>query len=151
MDKKITLTALLISSIALGGCSNASNKKEANSASSKPRATVATIMKRQGSETDINSYRRSASRSTEQPRQAMMPRARGNYQHPPLMHYTRSEAKELKGIFPRLPNPDLCMYVYPHLSLEEATIPGYSSCFSMYDKNHYALPGEMPATMQANY
>jgi conjugative transfer region lipoprotein (TIGR03751 family) len=67
------------------------------------------------------------------------------------MHYTRSEAKELKGIFPRLPNPDLCMYVYPHLSLEEATIPGYSSCFSLYDKNHYALPGEMPATLQANY
>ena len=59
--------------------------------------------------------------------------------------YTRSEAKELHGLFPRLPNPDLCMYIYPHLSSEQATIPGYSSCFSLYNQNQYALPGEMSA------
>lgn len=57
--------------------------------------------------------------------------------------YTRSEAKELHGLFPRLPNPDLCMYVFPHLSSEKATVPGYTSCFSMYDNNQYALPGEL--------
>ena len=152
MDKKITLTALLISSIAISGCSSSSQMNTANSASKKPRATVADIMKRQGSKTDIKSYRRYVSESAHQPVPvSMFNRVRGQSRHVPLMHYTRSEAKELKGIFPRLPNPDLCMYVYPHLSLEEATIPGYSSCFSLYDKNHYALPGEMPATLQANY
>lgn len=56
--------------------------------------------------------------------------------------YTRSEQTELNGLFPRLPNPDLCMYVFPHLSGEGATIPGYTSCFPMYKTNQYALPGE---------
>ena len=151
MDMKITLTALLISTVALSGCSNSRYSKSDNSASNKPRATVASIMKGQGSDTEINAYRDSVASSTQQPRQASVSRLRQRTQNVPLEHYTRSEAKELKGIFPRLPNPDLCMYVFPHLSLEDATIPGYSSCFSMYDKNHYALPGEMPATLQANY
>lgn len=149
MDMKITLTALLISSIALSGCSNSGAKKSAYSTSSKPRATVASIMKGQSSDTEINAYRDTVARSAHQPQQT--PRVRQTSRDVPLVHYTRTEASELKGIFPRLPNPDLCMYVFPHLSLEEATIPGYSSCFSMYDKNHYALPGEMPATLQANY
>jgi conjugative transfer region lipoprotein (TIGR03751 family) len=37
------------------------------------------------------------------------------------------------------------MYVYPHLSNEQATVPGYTSCFPLYDRNQYALPGEMNA------
>ncbi len=135
MNKKIIVTALLIN-IVISGCSTSSSMNKVASEPKKTRATIADIMKRQGSETDISAYRRSVGT------------ARG---HATLMHYTRSEAKELKGIFPRLPNPDLCMYVFPHLSLEDATIPGYSSCFSMYDKNHYALPGEMPAILQVNY
>jgi len=137
MDKKITLTVLLISSISLGGCSSVN--KKSNFAAQKPRPTIATIMKRQGGETDVNTYRQSA-----------ISRSSIAHSKAPISHYTRSEAKELEGLFPRLPNPDLCMYVYPHLSLEEATIPGYTSCFSLYDKNHYALPGEMPATWQAS-
>jgi len=59
--------------------------------------------------------------------------------------YTRTEQKELNGLFPRLPNPDLCMYVFPHITVEDATVPGYTSCFPMFDKNHYALPGEPSA------
>ena len=56
--------------------------------------------------------------------------------------YTRTEQRELNGLFPRLPNPDLCMYVYPHLSGEGSTVPGYTSCFPLYKQNQYALPGE---------
>lgn len=63
-------------------------------------------------------------------------------------NYTRSEQKELNGLFPRLPNPDLCMYVFPHITQEEATVPGYTSCFPLFDKNHYALPGEFTARHQ---
>ena len=62
--------------------------------------------------------------------------------------YTRSEKRELAGLFPRLPNPDLCMYVFPHLTSEKATVPGYTSCFPMYETNQYALPGEMSALWQ---
>ncbi len=42
-------------------------------------------------------------------------------------NYTRNEQQELNGLFPRLPNPDLCMYVFPHITQEEATVPGYTS------------------------
>ena len=70
------------------------------------------------------------------------------YVVPDMADYTRTQAKELNGIFPRLPNPDVCMYIDPHLSIEGATIPGYTSCFSMYEKNQYALPGEMTAIWQ---
>lgn len=62
--------------------------------------------------------------------------------------YTRSEQRELQGLFPRLPNPDLCMYVFPHITPENATVPGYTSCFPMFERNHYALPGELSARLQ---
>lgn len=60
-----------------------------------------------------------------------------------LHAYTREAHNELDGQFARLPNPDLCMYVMPHLSAEGASVPGYTSCFPMYEKNHYAMPGEV--------
>lgn len=60
------------------------------------------------------------------------------------MHgYTREAHNELEGLFARLPNPDLCMFVLPHLSAEGASVPGYTSCFPMYAENHYAMPGEV--------
>jgi conjugative transfer region lipoprotein (TIGR03751 family) len=60
-----------------------------------------------------------------------------------LHAYTREAHTELEGHFARLPNPDLCMYVLPHLSAEGASVPGYTSCFPMYERNHYAMPGEV--------
>ncbi|KAI3479603.1 hypothetical protein L1887_58330 [Cichorium endivia] len=39
--------------------------------------------------------------------------------------YTRTAVNEIRNLFPRLPNPDLVMYVYPHLSgTEQAPVPG---------------------------
>jgi conjugative transfer region lipoprotein (TIGR03751 family) len=57
--------------------------------------------------------------------------------------YTRTAANEIRNLFPRLPNPDLVMYVYPHLSgTEQAPVPGYSTVFPFYQRVQYALPGE---------
>ena len=57
--------------------------------------------------------------------------------------YTRSAANEIRSQFPRLPNPDLVMYVFPHLAgSEQAPVPGYSTVFPFYRQVHYALPGE---------
>lgn len=57
--------------------------------------------------------------------------------------YTRTAANEIHSLFPRLPNPDLLMYVYPHLSgSEQAPVPGYSTVFPFYQRVQYALPGE---------
>ena len=59
-----------------------------------------------------------------------------------LYGYTRTAANELSVRFPRLPNPTLVMYVFPHLSAEGTPVPGYSTVFQLYDRAHYALPGE---------
>lgn len=45
--------------------------------------------------------------------------------------------------FSRVPNPDMVMVVYPHLSRGKYPVPGYVTVFPMYEKTHYALPGEV--------
>ncbi|AZF53190.1 putative lipoprotein [Pseudomonas sp. R4-34-07] len=57
--------------------------------------------------------------------------------------YTRSAQSEIYRQFQRLPNPDLVMYVFPHLAGSESVpVPGYSTVFPLYQRVHYALPGE---------
>lgn len=57
--------------------------------------------------------------------------------------YSRTAANEIRRLFPRLPNPDLILYVYPHLAgSEQAPVPGYSTVLPFYRTVHYALPGE---------
>ncbi|MGP3791634.1 TIGR03751 family conjugal transfer lipoprotein [Pseudomonas sp. B392_1p] len=57
--------------------------------------------------------------------------------------YTRTAANEIRSQFQRLPNPDLVLYVFPHLTgSEQAPVPGYSTVFPFYKQVHYALPGE---------
>ncbi len=71
--------------------------------------------------------------------------------HPPstdertLVSYTRNSQTELDTRFPRLPNPTLVMYVFPHLAgPSRVPVPGYSTTFPMYERDEYALPGEVP-------
>lgn len=45
--------------------------------------------------------------------------------------------------FARVPNPDLVMVVYPHLSKGKYPVPGYVTVFPMYEQTQYALPGEV--------
>ncbi len=57
--------------------------------------------------------------------------------------YTRTAQNEIESQFHRLPNPDLVMYVFPHLSgSEQIPIPGYSTVFPMHERVEYAMPGE---------
>jgi conjugative transfer region lipoprotein (TIGR03751 family) len=61
-----------------------------------------------------------------------------------LQGYTRDAFKEIHVLFPRLPNPTLVMYVFPHLAGEtHAPVPGYATAFPMYEQVEYALPGEV--------
>ena len=63
-----------------------------------------------------------------------------------LEGYTRDAFNEIDVLFPRLPNPTLVMYVFPHLAGEaHAPVPGYATAFPMYEQVEYALPGEVPA------
>ncbi len=67
-----------------------------------------------------------------------------------LHGYTRDAFNEIDNLFPRLPNPTLVMYVFPHLvGAVHAPVPGYATAFSMYEQVEYALPGEVPSTRAA--
>jgi conjugative transfer region lipoprotein (TIGR03751 family) len=56
--------------------------------------------------------------------------------------YTRNAENEVDRQFKRLPDPDLVMYVFPHLAGDAVPVPGYSTVFPFYAKVHYAMPGE---------
>ena len=61
--------------------------------------------------------------------------------------YTREVVTEIENLFPRLDNPDIVIYVYPHLATRtRAPIPGYSTVIPLYDQVHYRLPGESQRT-----
>jgi conjugative transfer region lipoprotein (TIGR03751 family) len=63
---------------------------------------------------------------------------------PQLAGYTREAHTEIEALFPTLPNPQLVMYVYPHLGEDGAPVPGYATAFPLYEHVEYALPGEIP-------
>lgn len=66
-----------------------------------------------------------------------------------LHGYTREAHDEIDTTFPRLPNPSMVMYVFPHLAGDEQVpVPGYVTTFPMYKRVEYALPGEVPANLQ---
>ncbi len=60
--------------------------------------------------------------------------------------YVRNSQQELGAHFPRLPNPTLVMYVFPHLAgPSRVPVPGYATTFPLYESVEYALPGEAPS------
>ena len=57
--------------------------------------------------------------------------------------YTRTATNEIRQQFRRLPNPDLVMYVFPHLAgTDSVPVPGYSTVFPLHRSVQYAMPGE---------
>jgi conjugative transfer region lipoprotein (TIGR03751 family) len=62
---------------------------------------------------------------------------------PAASDYTRTAANEILRQFHRLPNPDMVMYVFPHLAgSEPVPVPGYATVFPFYRRVQYAMPGE---------
>lgn len=61
------------------------------------------------------------------------------------------QPERIAHLYPTLPNPELFMYVFPHPVGESgAPIPGYYTRFTMYEKNHYTLPGESVEAIRRN-
>ncbi|MBX9831450.1 MAG: TIGR03751 family conjugal transfer lipoprotein [Burkholderiaceae bacterium] len=59
------------------------------------------------------------------------------------MRYTRTARNEVHRQFQRLPNPDLVMYVYPHLAgTDPVPVPSYTTVFPLHQRIQYAMPGE---------
>ena len=89
-------------------------------------------------------------------REPAMPAAPTPSGHPPadeaapFRRYLDVSLQDIQARFARLPNPDLVMYVAPHLSPNgRYPIPGYSTVFSMYEHVEYAMPGEAPWRLMA--
>ena len=60
----------------------------------------------------------------------------------------RSDGNAIHGLFRRLPNPDLELYIFPHLAGSEGVpVPGYTTVFPFYNRVQYALPGERTAPL----
>ena len=52
---------------------------------------------------------------------------------------------QINSEFKVLPNPNIAAYIFPHMSHYSGTnvpVPGYTTTFFLYEKNHYAMPGE---------
>ncbi|WP_447514786.1 TIGR03751 family conjugal transfer lipoprotein [Escherichia coli] len=62
---------------------------------------------------------------------------RSRLRRPPDGPVAKPEANTIRSQFPRLPNPDMVLYVFPH-----PPVPGYSTVFPFYTRPQYALPGE---------
>ncbi len=68
-----------------------------------------------------------------------------------LAGYVRDAYNELDTHFPRLPNPTLVMFVFPHLAGQDRVpVPGYATTFPMYRQVEYALPGEVLGSASRN-
>jgi len=59
-----------------------------------------------------------------------------------LRDFTQQASNEIEQVFVLLPNPQMVLFVYPHLSIEGAPVPGYTTAFPMYAIDQYAMPGE---------
>ena len=57
--------------------------------------------------------------------------------------WSRSAESELSALFPELRNPMIYLYVFPHLSVDGAPVPGYVTNFYLLEKaRNFALPSE---------
>tara|TARA_B100000989_G_scaffold296861_2_gene281036 strand:+ start:7882 stop:8259 length:378 start_codon:yes stop_codon:yes gene_type:complete len=57
-----------------------------------------------------------------------------------------------KNTFPLIPNPQVTLYVYPHLAGDdEAPVPGYQTAFFLYKSQHFAMPGEVSTSSGSYY
>lgn len=69
---------------------------------------------------------------------------------PPPLHpgWSGSTVSGLDAVFPRLANPDVLVYVYPHVATPLGVgVPGYVTAMPLFERTEYALPGEAVSTV----
>ncbi|MBA2656835.1 MAG: TIGR03751 family conjugal transfer lipoprotein [Tatlockia sp.] len=60
--------------------------------------------------------------------------------------YTRDASNEIHNLFKPLDNPQIPIYVFPHVALisnEQLLKPGYTTAFFLYKQNQFALASEL--------
>ena len=126
------LGALALSVLALGACSVAAPRES-------PLPEGGVTMK--------EFYRRAgvSANSAQYLREALPPRPPAEDSPGPVKE---SALRQIEQRFARVPNPDLVMYVFPHLARGKYPVPGYFTAFPMYEQVEYLLPGEGYATLE---
>ena len=68
---------------------------------------------------------------------------------PPLNPaWSGTAAAGIERVFPRLANPDVMVYVYPHVATQLGVgVPGYLTAMPLFERVEYALPGEVVSTV----
>ena len=68
---------------------------------------------------------------------------------PPLNPaWSGTAAAGIERVFPRLANPDVLVYVYPHVATQLGVgVPGYLTAMPLFGRVEYALPGEVVSTV----
>ena len=67
----------------------------------------------------------------------------------PKVHYvayTATANNQVRNLFKRLPNPEVPVYIFPHLvrvNGESYPKPGVTTGFFLYKNNHFAMPNEL--------
>lgn len=59
--------------------------------------------------------------------------------------YTREASNEVKTLFKPLDNPQIPIYIFPHIAIigdEQLLKPGYTTAFFLYKQNQFALASE---------
>jgi conjugative transfer region lipoprotein, TIGR03751 family len=131
MNYTSTISTILVSFSLITACSTSKNDLLPSG-----EATMQDIWNKSGgNSTQLQAYRNQGHRMIEEPKYISSKEQQS---------YTRTAENEVSNLFPRLPNPDLIMYVYPHLSDsgEPMPIPGYTSVIPFYGRVQYAQPGE---------
>lgn len=130
--------AALFAVVVLGGCATSKDKLLPHG--------EPTMLDVWNQETGGGSGGGQAARQLLDARQALRrPLTEGDVEAAPATNttYTRTAANEILSQFHRLPNPDLVMYVFPHLAgTDPVPVPGYTTVFPLYQRVQYAMPGE---------
>lgn len=132
----LLLPIILISSAQLTGCISAGK----NALPRGGNMTMAEIFKHKTGLSTGESRRSTRDQSVKEIRKQLSNNKRENY-----VNYTRNSTNEIKKLFKRLPNPVISTYIYPHQVNDEndlLAIPGYTTAFFLYRKNHFAMPSE---------
>ncbi len=71
---------------------------------------------------------------------------------PPLNpEWSAAAAAGVGRTFPRLANPDVLVYVYPHVATPLGVgVPGYLTALPLFERTEYALPGERVSSLPAS-
>lgn len=60
--------------------------------------------------------------------------------------FTATSENQVNNLFKQLPNPEVPIYIFPHLVLvdgESYPKPGVTTVFFLYRTNHFAMPDEV--------